>query len=95
MTGWSNDELTGIGTAEELQISPRRRDGNLRNPRTIWVVRAGDDLYVRSVRRRTSSVRADSDSDAGSGRDRMFVSCQVRDQQEHYSYWARLPSYSD
>jgi hypothetical protein len=44
MTGWSNDELTGIGTAEELQISPRRRDGNLRNPRTIWVVRVGDDL---------------------------------------------------
>jgi hypothetical protein len=55
MTGWSNDELTGIGTAEELQISPRRRDGTLRNPRTIWVVRVGDDLYVRSVRGRTSS----------------------------------------
>ena len=49
MTGWSNDELTGIGTAEELQISPRRRDGTLRNPRTIWVVRVGDDLYVRSM----------------------------------------------
>src|SRR5829696_642327 len=55
MTGWSNDELTGIGTAEELQISPRRRDGTLRNPRTIWVVRVSDDLYVRSVRGRTSS----------------------------------------
>lgn len=55
MTGWSNDELTGIGTAEELQISPRRRDGTLGNPRTIWVVRVSDDLYVRSVRGRTSS----------------------------------------
>ena len=55
MTGWSNDELTGIGTAEELQISPRRRDGTLRNPRTIWVVRVSDNLYIRSVRGRTSS----------------------------------------
>ena len=55
MTAWTNDELTQIATAEELQIAPRRRDGTLRNPRTIWVVRYGDDLYVRSVRGRTSS----------------------------------------
>ncbi len=26
-----------------------RRDGTLRNPVTIWVVRVGDDPYVRSV----------------------------------------------
>ena len=25
------------------------RDGTLRSPRTIWVVRVGDDLYVRSM----------------------------------------------
>lgn len=49
MTVWTNDELTSIGTAEELQISSARRDGTLRNPRTIWVVRVGDDLYVRSM----------------------------------------------
>jgi hypothetical protein len=55
MTAWTNDELTRIGTAEELQIAPRRGDGTLRNPRTIWVVRHGDDLYVRSVNGRTSS----------------------------------------
>jgi hypothetical protein len=24
-------------------------DGTLRKPRTIWVVRVGDDLYVRSM----------------------------------------------
>ena len=53
MTAWTNEELTRIGTAEELQIAPRRRDGTLRNPRTIWVVRHGDDLYVRSVNGRT------------------------------------------
>jgi hypothetical protein len=55
MTAWTNDELTRIGAADELQIAPRRRDGTLRNPRTIWVVRHGDDLYVRSVNGRTSA----------------------------------------
>ena len=48
MTGWTSDELARIGTAEELQIASLRRDGTLRNPRTIWVVRVVDDLYVRS-----------------------------------------------
>jgi hypothetical protein len=55
MTAWSNDELTRIGTAEELQISSIRVDGTLRNPVTIWVVRNGDDLFVRSVNGRTAS----------------------------------------
>jgi hypothetical protein len=49
MTAWTSDELTSIGTAEELQISSARPDGTLGNPRTIWVVRVGDDLYVRSM----------------------------------------------
>jgi hypothetical protein len=49
MTAWTKDELTRIGTAEELEIASARRDGTLRNPRTIWVVRVGDDLYVRSM----------------------------------------------
>jgi len=55
MKTWTNDELTKIGTAEELEIASLRRDGTLRNPRTIWVVRLGDDLYVRSVNGRTSA----------------------------------------
>jgi hypothetical protein len=33
----------------------RQRDGSLARPRTIWVVRHGDDLYVRSVNGRTSA----------------------------------------
>jgi len=49
------DELIKIGTAEELEISSLRRDGTLRNPVTIWIVRLGDDLYVRSVYGRTSA----------------------------------------
>ncbi len=55
MTAWTNNELTRIGTADELQIASLRRDGTLRNPVTIWVVRLGDDLYIRSVNGRTSA----------------------------------------
>ncbi len=55
MTTWTNDELTRIGTAEELQIASLRGNGTLRKPVTIWVVRQGDDLYVRSVNGRTGS----------------------------------------
>ncbi len=55
MTAWTSDELDKIGKAEELQIASLRRDGTLRNPVTIWVVRVGDDLYVRSVNGRSST----------------------------------------
>lgn len=49
MTIWTNDELNKIGTAEELQLTSLRRAGTRRKPVTIWVVRVGDDLYVRCV----------------------------------------------
>ena len=49
MTAWTPEELDRIGGAEELQIASRRSDGTLRPYVTIWVVRAGDDLYVRSA----------------------------------------------
>jgi hypothetical protein len=55
MTTWTSDELNKIGNAEELQIASLQRDGTLRNPVTIWVVRVGDDLYVRPVYGRTSA----------------------------------------
>ena len=50
-----SDELSKIGAADELELASARRDGTLRNPVTIWVVRHGDDLYVRSVNGRGSS----------------------------------------
>ena len=49
MTAWTNDELTRIGGAEELQLASVRPDGTLRPYVTMWVVRAGDDLYIRSA----------------------------------------------
>ncbi len=50
MASWTSDELARIGGAEELQIAPVRDDGTPRTPVPIWVVRDGDDLYIRSYR---------------------------------------------
>ncbi|HZS02567.1 MAG TPA: DUF2255 family protein [Chloroflexota bacterium] len=50
MNAWTSEELQQIGAAEELEIVPVRRDAPPRKPVTIWVVRHGDDLYVRSWR---------------------------------------------
>jgi hypothetical protein len=49
VSGWTADELAKIGKADELHISSRRPDGSLRPFVTIWGVRLGDDLYVRSA----------------------------------------------
>lgn len=46
---WSPHDLRSIGASEELQLASRRPDGSLRPFVTMWVVRAGDDLYVRSA----------------------------------------------
>ena len=54
MTGWTADELERIEAADELEIASLRSDGTLSSRRTIWLVRVGDDLYVRSVKGRTS-----------------------------------------
>ena len=53
MAPWTSSELKKIEMADELDLSSLRRDGTLRNPVTMWVVRVGDDLYVRSVKGRT------------------------------------------
>ena len=54
MHAWTSEELNKIGNAEELQIASLRLDGSLRKAVIIWVVRLGDELYVRSVKGRDS-----------------------------------------
>jgi hypothetical protein len=49
MTAWTADELERIGRADELQVASTRPDGSLRSFVTIWAVRAGDDVFVRSA----------------------------------------------
>jgi len=48
-SGWSAAELDAIGRSDELQIASRRDDGSLRPYVTIWTVRIGDEVYVRSA----------------------------------------------
>jgi hypothetical protein len=55
VTEWTSDELAKIEAADELQLASVRRDGTLRKPVIIWMVRHGDDLYVRSWRGRSST----------------------------------------
>ena len=50
MTTWSSERLAAIDRAAELEITTFRPDGSLRRYLPIWVVRVGDDVYVRSYR---------------------------------------------
>jgi hypothetical protein len=54
MNTWTRGELDIFGAAEELEIAPSGRAGKTRSPVTIWIVRLGDDLYVRSAYGRRS-----------------------------------------
>jgi hypothetical protein len=41
--------LTRLDDADEMRVAGTRRDGSLRTPVIVWMVRLGDDLYTRSV----------------------------------------------
>jgi hypothetical protein len=49
VSAWTPDELARIGRTDELEISSRRPDGTLRPFVTIWTVRSGEEVYVRSA----------------------------------------------
>ena len=49
MASWTPAQLDAIDTDDELTIASRRPDGTLRPPVTIWMVRVGDDVYVRAA----------------------------------------------
>lgn len=59
---WTSDDLDRIGNAEELQVASRRPDGTLRPYVTIWVVRSGEDLYIRSAYGARNTLRLVSSS---------------------------------
>lgn len=52
MSGWMDEELDRIDAADELEIASYKQDGTLSPYTIIWVVRVGNDLYVRSWRGR-------------------------------------------
>jgi hypothetical protein len=43
------DDLDRLDSAGEVEVSSVRRDGSLSRARTVWIVRVGDQLYLRSV----------------------------------------------
>ena len=103
MSEWTSEELEKIAAAEELQLASVRRDGRLGKSVTIWVVRHGDDLYVRSWRGSTSAwFRAAQDRHGGHIRaggvdkDVVFVDADddVKDAIEA-AYRTKYRSYSD
>src|SRR5689334_15059201 len=49
MSTWTPAELDEIDTDHELRIASRRPDGSLGSPVTIWMVRVGDDVFVRAA----------------------------------------------
>lgn len=49
MTAWTDAELDSIDRAHEIGISSHRTDGAARPFVTIWAVRIGDEVYVRSA----------------------------------------------
>jgi hypothetical protein len=51
MNTWTSGELDKFGAAEEIEVAPLGRDGRPRKAVTIWIVRVGDELYVRSASR--------------------------------------------
>src|SRR2546422_10231860 len=52
MAAWTSDELARFGRAEEVEVAAVTRAGSVRNRVTIWLVRHGEDVFVRSVRGR-------------------------------------------
>ena len=49
MSVWTEDQLRRINAAQEVDIAPVRRNGELRRPTPIWIVRASNDVYVRAA----------------------------------------------
>lgn len=55
MKTWTRDELIKFGAADEIEIATLGRDGRPRKAVTIWIVRLGEDLYIRSAYGRGSA----------------------------------------
>jgi hypothetical protein len=68
--GWTADALGLVDAAAELEIAVPRADGSLRPWTPIWVVRVGDEVYVRSWYRRDTGWFGDA---VRSGRARIRV----------------------
>lgn len=46
---WTEAELQTIDADDEVVLTSRKHDGSPSSPATIWIVRVGDDVFVRSA----------------------------------------------
>jgi hypothetical protein len=67
MNGGSHRELATIGTADEIHVAPDRVATAPAPAVPIWVVRVGDDLYVRSYHVPPAAGIAAPDATAADG----------------------------
>lgn len=54
MSRWTTQDARNLTAPEEVRVATRRRDGSLRSPRIIWVVRSGDRIFIRSTNGRSA-----------------------------------------
>jgi hypothetical protein len=102
MSTWTSEELGNIEAAEELDLASVSGDGTLRHPVTMWVVRHGDDLYVRSVNGRGSTwfrgaqARHEAHVQAGGvDKDVRLVETDEVDDELDAAYRAKYRRYAD
>jgi hypothetical protein len=50
MGRWNSSDLDRIAETDEVRLATAADDGTLRTPVVMWVVRHGDDLYIRSYK---------------------------------------------
>lgn len=55
MPDWTAQALHELESTQEVHVATRRRDGTLRSPRIIWVVTAGDRVFIRSTNGRDAA----------------------------------------
>lgn len=49
MRTWSEQDLASVEATDEVQVSSTRPDGTQRPAVTIWAVRVGGDVFIRSA----------------------------------------------
>ena len=54
MSTWTSDTARAMTAPQEVLVATRRPDGTLRRPRTIWIVRDGERVFIRSTNGRTA-----------------------------------------
>ena len=54
MKTWNSTDAHAVTSPQEVRIATARRDGSLRQPRTIWIVGDGNRVFIRSTNGRTA-----------------------------------------